>query len=128
MQKFLHGSGCGDAWCDGARVWCAPSNAPAPSHFRTFAPRTSVREIGICYILFTSTMQAVETTRLQAPGGAAGPPPFVSQGAPPLRLLSPGSGDQSVRRRQAFGRRLHAARHRSGVTLEEIAQTTKISA
>jgi hypothetical protein len=76
-------------------------------------------------------MQAVETTRHPAPGGATGLPPYVSEEPPSLLLIPPGGGnqigDQEVTRRLAFGRRLHAARHHRGVTLEDIARTTKVS-
>jgi transcriptional regulator with XRE-family HTH domain len=41
-------------------------------------------------------------------------------------LVSPAAGDQAAIR-QAFGRRLHAARERRGVALEDIAQKMKVS-
>jgi transcriptional regulator with XRE-family HTH domain len=46
---------------------------------------------------------------------------------PPSFLLVPPAGDSEVRRRQAFGRRLHAARRHSGVALEDIARRTKVN-
>lgn len=73
-------------------------------------------------------MRAVLTERLIAPGGATGPPVAVAADTRPLVLVPPGaSGDQSAIRRQAFARRLIAARERSGVTLDEIAKATKVS-
>jgi transcriptional regulator with XRE-family HTH domain len=42
-------------------------------------------------------------------------------------IVAPANGDPASRR-QAFGRRLQAARERSGVALEEIARATKVSA
>jgi transcriptional regulator with XRE-family HTH domain len=73
-------------------------------------------------------MRAVLTERLIAPGGATGPPVAVAADTPTLVLVPPGSsGDPSAIRRQAFARRLIAARERSGVTLDEIAKTTKVS-
>jgi transcriptional regulator with XRE-family HTH domain len=73
-------------------------------------------------------MRAVRTERLTAPGGATGRPVAVTAETPTLVLVPPGSsGDQSAIRRQAFARRLIAARERSGVTLDEIAKTTKVS-
>lgn len=65
--------------------------------------------------------------RLTARGGASVPPVAVAADTPTLILVPPGStGDQSVMRRRAFGRRLVTARERSGVTIEEISKTTKI--
>jgi transcriptional regulator with XRE-family HTH domain len=85
-------------------------------------------EIGYCFRLVTSTMRAVLTERLTAPGGATSRPVAVAAETPTLVLVPPGSsGDQSAIRRQAFARRLIAARERSGVTLDEIAKTTKVS-
>ena len=47
---------------------------------------------------------------------------------PPLVLVPPAGGDSLALRRQAFGRRLTAARDRRGVALEDIAQRMKVSA
>lgn len=72
-------------------------------------------------------MRAVLTERLIAPGGATGPVAAAAD-TPTLVLVPPGSsGDHSAIRRQAFARRLIAARERSGVTLDEIAKATKVS-
>jgi transcriptional regulator with XRE-family HTH domain len=71
-------------------------------------------------------MQVVETARLSTPGAATGPPQILHSELPPLVLVSPAAGDQAAIR-QAFGRRLHAARERRGVALEDIARRMKVS-
>jgi transcriptional regulator with XRE-family HTH domain len=81
-------------------------------------------------------MQAVDSPLLGTRGGAtiAGTPPEAfrdDEGTPPipaLVLVAPATGDHASSRRQAFGRRMQAAREHRGVSLEEIAQATKMSA
>jgi transcriptional regulator with XRE-family HTH domain len=89
-------------------------------------------------------MQAVGVARLAAPGGATSSPAVLITEPPPLMLVQPSltagdtsvgaarppgiGGDQTALSRQAFGRLLHAARERSGVTLDDIARRTKVSA
>jgi hypothetical protein len=83
-------------------------------------------EIRICYTFVTSTMQALDTARRETRGGAPSPP-LLHPDTPPLVLVAPPGGDQIGLHRQKFGHRLHAARERSGVSLEEIAHRTKVS-
>ena len=72
-------------------------------------------------------MQAIDTARRETRGGAPSTLLLHAE-TPPLVLVAPPGGDQLVQRRQTFGRRLQAARERGGVSLEEIAQRTKVSA
>lgn len=72
-------------------------------------------------------MQVVESARPEARGGAPVPPPGAHEDIPPLVLVPPTGADPASARRQAFGRRLAAARERRGVAVETIAQRMKVS-
>ena len=82
-------------------------------------------------------MQVVDSPRLLTQGGAPTPlrrsgrqlpPPIAEAGTPSLGVVAETSGDHASSGRLAFGRRLQAAREQRGVSLQEIAQATKVSA
>jgi transcriptional regulator with XRE-family HTH domain len=72
-------------------------------------------------------MQVIESSRLATPGEAAGPPAVVHADPTPFVRLPPAGTEHGTRYREAFGRRLAAARERRGIALEQIAQRMKVS-
>ena len=94
-------------------------------------------------------MQVVDSPRLATQGGAPTqgapilrsrpeerrqgvpgdwvPPPIAEAETPSLVVVPAMNGEHATSLRLAFGRRLQAARERSGVSLDEIAQATKVS-
>lgn len=72
-------------------------------------------------------MQAVESSRLATPGEAPGPPALVHADMPAYVRVPPAGSDHGARYREAFGRRLATVRARSGIALDDIARTMKVS-